>query len=539
MPEPAGARTRTRIRPTPAEEAALTAIGSHLGSLYRTDLAQRLAQGRLDAQGQAASRQRRKHALTAESSSRWAGAITRAAEDQYQLGLRALTDEVAFLSRATATIDARAAVDCGTRQGKTAGYRDRSERFQKTRRRAHLAGRLQDARDRLTVGRPRIVAGGGKLFRARTRLEAAGMSEPQWRKAWDAARWFLTADGETGKKWGNETIRVTADGTLEVKVPAPLVPTFGTRLVLAAPVPLDTHRGAEWADRIHAHRAVRYDITYDPDKGRWYLDASWAYATGMDRAAAEQAVFASLKAHKTLGIDLNADHLAGYVIDLSGNPVGAPLTVPLQTSGLPASTRDARIREAISALVRHARATGCRSISIENLNFADARAAGRETMGRGRRGKTFRRTVAGIPTARFRDRLAGMAATAGLRVIAVDPAYTSRWGDQHWSKPLQQTSGTTVTRHHAAAVGIGRRALGHRIKRKPTGPRHPQRTMPGHPVGQPTPDPKAATGNPPSRRPAPSRTGPSTNRAAGAPNTVREATEPPRLTQVGTVRFCT
>ena len=75
-------------------------------------------------------------------------------------------------------------------------------------------------------------------------------------------------------------------------------------------------------------------------------------------------------------------------------------------------------------------------------------------MGRGRRGKTFRRTVAGIPIARFRGRLAAMAATAGLRVIAVDPAYTSRWGNQHWRRPLQQTSGATVTRHHAAAVGI-------------------------------------------------------------------------------------
>ncbi|MCX4430052.1 hypothetical protein [Streptomyces mirabilis] len=69
---------------------------------------------------------------------------------------------------------------------------------------------------------------------------------------------------------------------------------------------------------------------------------------------------------------------------------------------------------------------------IEDLGFADARATGRETMGRGRRGKQFRRTVAGIPTARFRERLRGMACHAGLVVIAVDPAYTSLWGGQYW-----------------------------------------------------------------------------------------------------------
>lgn len=57
-------------------------------------------------------------------------------------------------------------------------------------------------------------------------------------------------------------------------------------------------------------------------------------------------------------------------------------------------------------------------------------------MGRGKRGKRFRKTVAGLPTARFRDRLAHMCASAGLRVIAVDPAYTSRWGAQHWQRPI-------------------------------------------------------------------------------------------------------
>ncbi|MGO4424318.1 hypothetical protein AB4Z54_37895, partial [Streptomyces sp. MCAF7] len=63
---------------------------------------------------------------------------------------------------------------------------------------------------------------------------------------------------------------------------------------------------------------------------------------------------------------------------------------------------------------------------VENLGFTDARQTGRETMGRGRRGKAFRRTVVGIPTARFRERLRGMACHRGLVVVAVDPAYTSR-----------------------------------------------------------------------------------------------------------------
>jgi IS605 OrfB family transposase len=86
------------------------------------------------------------------------------------------------------------------------------------------------------------------------------------------------------------------------------------------------------------------------------------------------------------------------------------------------------VRAAISTLVRLARQHGCHAIAVEDLDFADARAQGRERAGRrpsrGRRGREFRRAVAGLPTARFRDRLAQMTHNAGLSVIAVDPAYT-------------------------------------------------------------------------------------------------------------------
>jgi len=87
---PAGVRIRTRIHPGADEAAALTAIGQLLGSLYRSELAERIWLGRLDHQAHAAWRAQRKQALTAVSSSRWAGAMTRAVEDQYQLGVRGL-----------------------------------------------------------------------------------------------------------------------------------------------------------------------------------------------------------------------------------------------------------------------------------------------------------------------------------------------------------------------------------------------------------------------------------------------------------------
>src|SRR6266511_5693847 len=97
-------------------------------------------------------------------------------------------------------------------------------------------------------------------------------------------------------------------------------------------------------------------------------------------------------------------------------------------------------------------ADGCRSLTVENLDFADARHTGRETLGRGRRGKAFRRVVAGMPTRQFRDLLVGMAANAGLWIIAVDPAWTSVWGGRYWQQPLNSSTRrpVTVSPHHAA-----------------------------------------------------------------------------------------
>jgi IS605 OrfB family transposase len=147
------------------------------------------------------------------------------------------------------------------------------------------------------------------------------------------------------------------------------------------------------------------------------------------------------------------------------------VTVSLALSGLPASQRDGRLRAAISAVIALARERGCQAIVIEDLDFADAREQGRERHdgrpSRGPRGRSYRALVSGIPTARFRDRLVQMASNAGLAVIAVDPAYTSRWGTEHWLGRLRERiSPVPASGHHAAAVVIGRRALGHRARRR-------------------------------------------------------------------------
>lgn len=220
------------------------------------------------------------------------------------------------------------------------------------------------------------------------------------------------------------------------------------------------YRGQEWNTRIMGGQSVSYTITRKPGRAGRYLSASWAtpaqsFAINPETSQAE--VFAD---GAVVGVDLNYGHLALRRLDEHGHPVGAPARIDVDLSGRSAR-RDAQVRHAITRLIHYSARHGITTIAIEDLDFTDARTVGCETMGRGERGKRFRRTVAGMPTAVFRNRLTAQTSKHGIELLAVNPAYTSTWGNQHWRKPYQN-----VTRHQAAATVIGRRAQGLRARRR-------------------------------------------------------------------------
>jgi hypothetical protein len=172
---------------------------------------------------------------------------------------------------------------------------------------------------------------GRRLAKLRHSLDDAKLTRNEWHARWQAERLFLVADGEASKRWGNETIRVDPDQQwLELRLPNPLAqlsntPGRAATYRLACPVSF-THRSDEWKTQV-ATGAVRYDISYDPAKDRWYLDASW------QRNAAPPPALEELRRHPVLGVDLNAGHLACWVLDASGNAKGPPHTIPLQLDG--------------------------------------------------------------------------------------------------------------------------------------------------------------------------------------------------------------
>ncbi|MGN9843282.1 IS200/IS605 family accessory protein TnpB-related protein [Nonomuraea sp. H19] len=466
---PSGVAIRDRLKHlTPEDDKVLRLVGEHLGRLASLDLKTRCADGLKHNSDTWAAR---KQGLTAPSSSRWAGSITKATHDQWALSRRCQLAHIHNLEAGVRTLMHRLSLPIGEKGTKRTpgGYRSKGEWFHKSRRLAVLTRRLDTARAEREAGVVHVVRGGRRLLGNRHNLAAAQLTEAEWRQRWEAERWFLAADGESGKRFGNETIRITPEGEVSIKLPSPLAHLANARhgrYVLAAKVQFQ-HRGAEWRERIEHNRAVAYRIHLDVQRDRWYLTGSWT------RPTVKTIPLATARAEGMVGVDTNADHFAAYQLDVHGNPIGDPKRFHYDLSGS-AEHRDAQVRHAISQLLHWANRCGVKAIGIENLDFGQEKT--REKHGRRKR---FRQLISAIPTGKLRARLVSMAAEQDLAIVAVDPAYTSMWGDQHWRKPLT-SSKKKMSRHDAAGIAIGRRALGHPIRRRTAPPHDDQSDRRGH-----------------------------------------------------------
>jgi hypothetical protein len=405
---PTGIAVTTRVATSERDKAVLSAVAAQTSTIRRADLAART--GAVGAQQDNASRARRKRGMTAASSARMAGTAMRGNDDQYRLARRAQTAKIKDLKAGVATITARLAAPTRDRADGPApkrrrraaktvrGYATQAERYQKQRRRQVLAARLVAVEKDAAVGKVSVVAGGARLMNVRNNLEDAGLTLARWRERWDAARDVFEANGSTDEPHGNLTITVCPQGNCSIRLPRPLEHLANAergRYVLNATVAFP-YRGDQWAARTAAG-AVSYTFARRPGRAGWYLRASWALTS--------EPVIEPGSVTRVAGVDLNDGHLAVRLLDQRGNPSGAPARIEFALTGT-VKRRDAQVRHAITRLIRWCVARGVDTIAVEDLNFTDARATGRETMGRGGRGKTFRRTVAGIPTAVFRDRLA-------------------------------------------------------------------------------------------------------------------------------------
>ena len=468
---PSGTSTQTRLEVTDAEDAALWELYRFGGRLRASDLRLLVEMNATAAVDNAELRKAltaaRKRNMTPRWSSRVAGAAYRDNDELWALAKRNLEAHIDTLDERIAAIEDRLDIPAGAK----GGYRNQRTAAAK-RYRLESARRLRDkVRAKLDANRPSICLGGKDLARKRHNLDDAAMTLDEWRLQHDAARGWLAVNGTSGEVLGNETLRVDPDsGILELLLPAHLghlSNTAGPRRSwrLRAQVGFE-HLREEWEERVRARRSIRYELDYRfpvrNKAGGWYLTASWS----CDQDPLPE--LSALRRHRTLAVDLNSDHVACCVIDAQGNPVGRPFDVAVlkEQDGECWTTgqKDANIRDVAQRIIAAALVHGCRSICVENLNFSKHRKRGRDSR---KFGKRTRKTVMGMPTAVFRDRLVAMAHNAHtpIWVIAVDPAYTSVLGRSHWLAILKASISKNCTSHHGAAVVIGRRGLGFLARR--------------------------------------------------------------------------
>lgn len=446
VPPPSRISTRTRLHLSSQDELVIKQVGKEFSYQASWILKQRVALGPAFDK---TARARMKRELTARGlTARMAGSLLQEAMDMWRLGRRNQLAYLRSLVRNISIIGKRLELGPGEQKdGKgVKGYLE-NERGPKRARLTCLIVEHEKMAKAYVSGHVSVVRGGKSLLKRRHSLGEAELSLSEWQDAWHAAREKISFSGEGGKRYGNETLRVDPEsGKIILRLPdkfAHLANRSHQRYLLDARA-IFSFRGEEWQVRALSNQSIAYTISRDTARSRIYLDACW-----------QQAPVPLLPdTGRTIGVDLNADHLALWVADRQGNPCGKPRSIPLLLQGLPATTRDSRLRQALSEVIHYASENDASCVAIEDLGWAEESKDSRE-----RYPKRFRRTIHGIPTAKLRARAQAMFPRAGLRLIAVDPAYTSKWAKEHWLQALQ-TKRFTVTSHQAASLVIGRRAQG-------------------------------------------------------------------------------
>ena len=134
VPGPCGVAVRDRLKHLTSQyEMVLRAVGAHQGAPASGDLRARCADGLEHGADTWAARKRE---LTALSSSRIAGAITKATHDQWALARRCQAADIQKLEAGIKTLRHRLSLPIGEKGTKRAadGYRSKGEWFRKSRR---------------------------------------------------------------------------------------------------------------------------------------------------------------------------------------------------------------------------------------------------------------------------------------------------------------------------------------------------------------------------------------------------------------------
>lgn len=314
---------------------------------------------------------------------------------------------------------------------------------QKKRKVGNLQHRIDHHKQRL-AGAPSICFGGRDLFAQQFELAQNGyVDHAEWLQAFRGKRanQFFNL-GSKDETRGCQTCQYDGEAkTLKIRLARAGTALNGDNEWLSIEN-VSLPRGAEQIAEVQAFGgAVTTRIVLREDR----QGKAAAYAlVSVDEILPAERVYRNRSA---IGVDLNANSVALALIDRFGNPVGTetlPFDLTRKSSG--------QVESILSSLAQEIVMRACAHhvpIVLEELDFADKK----KTLGEV--GRRYAEMLSGFAYSTFFKLVTRCAARRGVKVITIDPGFTSVLG---WVK----FGVDRMTVDEAAAVAIARRGQGFR-----------------------------------------------------------------------------
>ena len=331
---------------------------------------------------------------------------------------------------------------------------------QKRRRLANLESRLAGLEADVAAGRVRLCFGSKRLWRKQHHLEQNGYaSHEEWLQDWQDARsdeFFVLGSRDETAGCQLCVASIADDGTLTLRLRMPdcLVGQYGKYLVMQGVRFAYGHEqvlaalgsNAEYVAyrREHGEQAARATSLGQAISYRFKRDGK-GWRVFVTTEMMDVPVVTDRKCG-TIGVDLNADHLAVAETDASGNCVNA-WRVPLVTYGKNTHQAEALIGDAVAGVVQYAREVG-KPIVIEKLDFRQKKAV---LEGESRK---YSRMLSSFSYGKIKAYFVSRGYRRGVEINQVNPAYSSVIG----RVKFMERYGLSV--HQAAALVLARRSLG-------------------------------------------------------------------------------
>ena len=346
------------------------------------------------------------------------------------------------------------------RQVSDAAERGRLDQVhQKKRRLANLRHRLAALKADIAAGRVRLCFGSKRLWRKQRHLADNGYaSHQEWLRDWRDARsdeFFVlgSRDETAGCQLCVATVADDGTMTLRLRMPDCLVGQYGKYLVMQGVRFAYGHEqvlaalgsNAEYVAyrREHGEQAARATSLGQAISYRFKRDGK-GWRVFVTTEMMDVPVVTDRKCG-TIGVDLNADHLAVAETDASGNCVNA-WRVPLVTYGKNTHQAEALIGDAVAGVVQYAREVG-KPIVIEKLDFRQKKAV---LEGESRK---YSRMLSSFSYGKIKAYFVSRGYRRGVEINQVNPAYSSVIG----RVKFMERYGLSV--HQAAALVLARRSL--------------------------------------------------------------------------------